>query len=160
MSYDASVATTVAEFVAGQENDISGSDLPPADTRLVVNHVPQPKPVKAIYMTSCVAGTVAFRTDLIKLIADTDINSVVIDIKDYTGTISFQPEHPAWLSAWDNARCGTRDVRGLVAELRTAGVYVIGRLTVFQDPFYAGQHPELAVKKSDGVTVKASRLLV
>ena len=160
MSYDASVATTAAEFVDGQENGASNAKLPPADTRPVVTHVPQPKQVKAIYMTSCVAGTVAFRNDLIKLIADTEVNSVVIDIKDYTGTISFKPEHPAWLSAWDNARCGTRDVRGLVSELHTAGVCVIGRLTVFQDPCYAGQHPELAVKKADGVTVKASRLLV
>ncbi|MCA9366487.1 hypothetical protein KC722_02805, partial [Candidatus Kaiserbacteria bacterium] len=34
-----------------------------------------------------------------------------------------------------------------------AGLFIIGRITVFQDPFYTSRHPELAVKKADGVTV-------
>ncbi len=126
---------------------------PPIDTREVVKHVPQPEAVKAIYMTSCVAGTPNFREDLIALIKRTEINSVVIDIKDYSGTISFSPENPDWQPAWQNARCGARDMKELVARLHADGVYVIGRITVFQDPFHAERFPHLAVKRSDGNTV-------
>lgn len=151
VSYDASVITTAAEFL--EDGRVAKAvPVPPADTRPVVAHVPLPSQVKAIYMTACVAGTVPFRNELIQLIAETEINSVVIDIKDYSGTISFSPEHPAWQPAWEAARCGARDMRELIAALHQQGIFVIGRMTVFQDPFHAERHPELAVKKSDGVT--------
>lgn len=123
--------------------------LPP-DTREVVKHVPLPVPVKAIYMTSCVAGTKNFRDQLVALIDETEINAVVIDIKDYSGTISFPPIAPSWQAAWQNARCGTSDMKEFVALLHEKNIFVIGRITVFQDPFYAPLHPELAVQRRDG----------
>lgn len=123
------------------------------DNRPKVKHTPLPSQVKAIYMTSCVAGTPSFREKLVSLIKDTEINSVVLDIKDYSGTISFKPENSDWLPAWENARCGARDMREFVASLHDNDVYVIGRITVFQDPFYAERFPHLAVKRSDGNSV-------
>lgn len=124
---------------------------PPVDTREVIAHMPLPLQVKAIYMTSCVAGELGFRNSLVALIEETELNSVVIDIKDYSGTISFPPTSPAWMPAWEQARCGTADMQAFIAELHEKGIYVIGRITVFQDPFYTKIRPDLAVKKaSDG----------
>lgn len=123
------------------------------DDRIVVQHVPLPEQVKNIYMTSCVAGTPSFRQDLLDLMSRTEVNSVIIDIKDYSGTISFPPESTAWQPAWEDARCGARDMKDLIAELHDMDIFVIGRITVFQDPFYAVARPDLAVKKADGVTV-------
>jgi len=123
------------------------------DTREVVQHVPLPLPTKTIYMTSCVVGTTDFRQKLVDLIDETEINSVIIDIKDFSGTISFEPAHESWKGAWDNARCGAYDMKEFIAAMHKKGVFVIGRITVFQDPYYSALHPELAVKKSDGVTV-------
>lgn len=123
------------------------------DLRPVVLHTPQPNQVKAIYMTSCVAGTPTFRSDLVDLIETTEINTVIIDIKDYSGTISFRPDNPAWLPAWDNARCGAQDMREFVASLHAKNIFVIGRMTVFQDPFEAERSTHLAVKRRDGTTV-------
>lgn len=126
---------------------------PLADTRPVVTHVPLPPQVKAIYMTSCVAGTPSFRQELVALIESTEINSVMIDIKDYSGTISFRPTNPDWLSAWEQSRCGARDMREFIADLHARDIFVIGRITVFQDPFHAAVWPHLAVKRADGATV-------
>ena len=123
------------------------------DDRQEVKHVPLPKSVKAIYMTSCVAGTPTFRQKLVQLMQETEINSVVIDIKDYSGTISFPTKSAAWQPAWENARCGAKDMPELVQMLHDNHIFVIGRITVFQDPFYAPKHPELAVLKSDKQTV-------
>ena len=123
------------------------------DLREVVGHVPLPDQVKAIYMTSCVAGTPSFRQDLVELMQETEINSVIIDVKDYSGTISFRPTSSAWLPAWENSRCGARDMREFIAELHELGIFVIARITVFQDPFHAKRFPEQAVKRADGVTV-------
>jgi len=147
LSYTASTqkeATTSSEII-----DIPEPVL--TDTREIITHVPLPDAVKAIYMTSCVAGTTDFRNRLVKLIDETEINAVVIDIKDYSGTISFPPASPAWQPAWQNARCGTSDMKEFIASLHEKGIYTIARITVFQDPFYAEKHPELAVTKaSDG----------
>ncbi|MCB9816313.1 hypothetical protein H6786_02845 [Candidatus Nomurabacteria bacterium] len=125
----------------------------PIDTRPVVKHVSLPEQVKAIYMTSCVIGTPSFRTKLVELARATEVNSIVIDIKDFSGTISFPPEQPEWQSAWQGSRCGARDAREFIEMLHDNGIYVIGRITVFQDPFYTAAHPELAVKRADRETV-------
>lgn len=123
------------------------------DTREVVQHVPLPPQVKAIYMTSCVAGTPSFRERLLTLVEETEINSVILDIKDYSGTISFKPNNPALMPGWENARCGARDMKEFIADMHERGIYLIGRITVFQDPFHAERFPHLAVKKLDGQTV-------
>jgi hypothetical protein len=128
------------------------SDISP-DDRPEVRHQPLPTPVKAVYMTACVAGTPNFRQRLVELVEDTEINALIIDIKDYSGTISFSPTDPALQEAWNAAKCGARDMKEFVALLHEKGIYVIGRITVFQDPHYSALHPELAVKKADGMTV-------
>lgn len=133
------------------DSDVSKPSI--LDERPIVAHVPLPESVKAIYMTSCVAGTPSFRQQLVKLAQETEVNSIVIDIKDYSGTISFSPKSEAWQPAWQNSRCGTSDMKELVQMLHDNNIFVIGRITVFQDPFYAPLHPELAVLRSDQKTV-------
>ncbi len=121
------------------------------DTREVVTHIPLPEQVKAIYMTSCVVGTPSFREKLVRLIKETEVNSVIIDVKDYSGTISFVPTASEWRGAWDASECGALDMREFVKSLHDDGVYVIARISVFQDPYHAVRHPELAVQRaSDG----------
>ncbi len=142
------VTETTEEVVAQIDTVQNPTEI---DAREVVLHTPLPVPLKAIYMTSCVVGTKDFRNRLVSLIDETEINAVVIDIKDYSGTISFPPESDAWKPAWQHARCGTSDMKAFVASLHEKDIFVIGRITVFQDPFYAERQPELAVKKaSDG----------
>jgi hypothetical protein len=123
----------------------------PADTREVVRHIPLPEQQKVIYMTSCVVGTPALREGLVRFIDETEVNSIIIDVKDFSGTLSYDPVDTTWDSAWESARCGARDMKEFIAELHDKGIYVIARITVFQDPFYTARHPEAAVKKaSDG----------
>ncbi len=113
-----------------------------------VVHLKTPEPLKALYMTACVAGTPSWRTSLKKLIETTELNAVVIDIKDYTGVVSFENDFPKT----DVERgCVVSDMKEFVKELHDANIYVIGRISVFQDPSYTKLFPELAVRKiSDG----------
>ena len=146
--------STVQEFTkeAGSESG-SVENIETRDDREVVSHVALPEQVKTIYMTACVAGTTDFRNRLIALIDETEINAVIIDIKDYSGTISFLPSSPELKGAWDASKCGARDMKEIVRMLHEKGVFVIGRITVFQDPFFAPLHPELAVHKASDGTV-------
>jgi hypothetical protein len=117
-----------------------------------VKHIKTPEPLKGIYMTQCVASMPSFREKLIKLIGETELNSVVVDIKDYTGTVSFETGNSEIDAVSKNGvGCKVSDMKELVNEMHDRNIYVIGRITVFQDPLYVKAHPELAVKrKSDG----------
>ncbi len=124
--------------------------LPAAHALPLVAHLPTPKPQKTIYMTSCVAGTPSFRGDLVKLVEETELNGIVIDIKDFSGTLSFIPKSEE-LKKFVSKRCMAPDMKEFIEKLHGKGIYVIGRITVFQDPILAKLRPDLAVKKaSDG----------
>jgi len=111
-----------------------------------VKHVPTPEPMYAIYMTQCAVGTPSLRDSLVKFVEETKLNAVVIDIKDYSGTIAFNPESEELEPAWQAAQCGASDMKEFVETLHEKGIYTIGRITVFQDPFMSKVHPERAVQ--------------
>ncbi len=150
VQYDTSNAAVIQMKTSEKSAE---EQMPKEDTREKVEHVPLPVPTKTIYMTSCVAGTPSFRDKVIAVADTTEINSIIIDIKDYSGTISFPPASPAWAGAWEDARCGTSDMKQLIADLHAKGIFVIGRVTVFQDPYYTTVRPDLAVRSADGSRV-------
>jgi hypothetical protein len=126
----------------------------PEEVKPKINHVKVPEAVKTIYMTACVAATPTLRANLVKLIEETEINSVIIDIKDFSGTISFKTDNPKLLGTGGTG-CKAADMFDFIKTLHEKDIYVIGRITVFQDPFYTKIRPDLAVqKKSDGSTWK------
>jgi hypothetical protein len=114
-----------------------------------VAHVATPSSVKAVYMSQCAAGTPSFRENLAALIDSTELNSIVIDIRDYTGMIAFPTEHPL-LAEYVSDECGARDMKAFLEALHEKGIYVIGRITVFQNPAYTAAHPDQAVQKKGG----------
>jgi hypothetical protein len=110
-----------------------------------------PEPLKAVYMSQCVVGTPDFRKRLVQLIDETELNAVIIDVKDYSGRLGFQTTHPDLRESVSN-KCGAVDMREFVRFLNERGIYTIARITVFQDPYYTEAHPELAVTKESATT--------
>jgi hypothetical protein len=101
-------------------------------------------------MSSWVAGTKTLREPLFKLIDETELNSVVIDIKDSTGRVSFPIDAPG-IKELGSVEVRISDLAELIADLHRRQIYVIGRIAVFQDPYLVAKHPEWAVtKKSTG----------
>ncbi len=134
-----------SNVLSNNEKDLGVGTTTPV---FVATHVETPQAVKGIYITACVVGTPSWRESLKKLVETTELNSVVIDIKDYSGTISFLDSDFPQANV---SGCRVADMKEFVEELHKSNIYVIGRITVFQDPFYTKLHPELAVKKkSDG----------
>ena len=119
----------------------------PAEEVFMAPHMETPEAVKTIYMTQCVAGTPSFRSSLVTLAEETEINSIIIDIKDYTGSLVFRSEHPL-LKDNGGEGCRSADIREFIETLHEKDIYVIGRITVFQDPYYVNAHPELAVQST------------
>ena len=114
----------------------------------VVTHIDTPEPLKAIYMTACVAGVKSLRDSLKSFVENTELNAIVIDVKDYSGTVSILGEG---LQEGDATGCKVPDLKEFIGELHKSDIYTIARVTVFQDPYYTKLHPELAVRsKSTG----------
>lgn len=115
-----------------------------------VAHIKTPESVKALYISSWVAGTTDFRNSLIKIVDETELNAVVIDIKDSTGRLSFHMDDPS-IEALGAAENRIRNIKGLIDLLHSKNIYIIGRVSVFQDPYLTKQKPEWAIKRlSDG----------
>lgn len=142
-----------AEWVL--QNDTATPVVVETPEKSGVTHSKTPEPLYGIYMSQCVVGTPSFRESLVSFIDSSPLNAVVIDIKDYTGKISFQTDNAALAHSVSDA-CGAKDMKEFIALLHEKGIYVIGRITVFQDPYYTKLHPEAAVQsaKNQGVPWK------
>jgi len=129
---------------------IASSTTLAAEPVFKVTHIKTPEQVKALYMTSYVAGTRSLRNNLVKLVDDTELNAVVIDIKDYSGKISFEVSSE-YINKFGSTERRIVDIKEFIDELHKKGIYVIGRLSCFQDAHMVKVHPEFAVKRaSDG----------
>ena len=111
----------------------------------IAKHIPTPITVKAAYYTSWAAGTPSFQKQMFGLIKGTELNSLVIDIKDYSGRISFPMNDPEILKT-GSVQERIPEIKEMIGKLHEEGIYVIGRVAVFQDPFIVKVHPEWSVK--------------
>lgn len=82
----------------------------------------------------------------IDIIKDTDCNAVVVDIKD--GVLAYKSEVAKELSpkSYKTAYASVEKYAAGIDALRETGVYLIGRIVVFNDPIYAKDHPEDCIK--------------
>jgi hypothetical protein len=142
VTYDSSVSNEKAQVVLVKDEE----SIKKAEPKFVATHIKTPDTVKGVYMSACAAATPSFRNKIVKLIEETELNSVVIDVKDYSGTISFVTDNPL-LANKNGGGCISNNMKEFVASLHEKQIYVIARITVFQDPYYTKIHPELAVKK-------------
>lgn len=115
----------------------------PVEVKPRIVHIETPPAVKSVYITACIAATPHLRNKLVGVIEDTDVNSVIVDIKDYTGTLAYVGTK---VVGPVGKGCRISDLQEFIAELHSKNLYTIARVTVFQDPLYATAHPELSVQ--------------
>lgn len=107
-----------------------------------------PVKVKGIYVSGPVAG-IAKMDDLIDLVDQTELNAMVIDIKNDEGKVTYQMQSKQVMEI--DAGVGyITDIEGLVAKCKEKDIYLIARIVAFRDPYLAEQKPEWAVHTKDG----------
>ncbi len=141
------VFNNISEYSGGDEEDMLSDEEDVLEKdKFTPLRIEIPDSVKAVYMTSCIAGTPSLREKMVQLIEETELNSIVIDIKDFTGMISFLSEDSELSDAYAT-HCPVKDMKEFVHSLNKKDIFVIGRVTVFQDSFLAKKKPEFAVKR-------------
>ncbi len=118
------------------------------DIKIKKKHIKTPKSVRAVYMSSWIAGSPKLRSKLIKFITESRINALIIDIKDYSGLISFKTNN-SLINEHHTDSNRINDIDDLIRELHDKNIYIIGRVTVFQDPLLAKVRPDFAFKCKD-----------
>ncbi|RED87665.1 putative glycoside hydrolase [Cohnella phaseoli] len=111
---------------------------------------PQPDApvVKGIYVTAYSAGGERMAT-LLDLLDRTELNSMVIDIKDDLGNITYKTSNPK-LQELGNPQPYIKDVDKLMTTLKEHEIYPIARVVVFKDSVLAKSHPEYSFVQKDG----------
>ncbi|MAF80159.1 hypothetical protein CL629_03720 [bacterium] len=103
-----------------------------------------PKVINGIYLTAWSAANSGTISNVIRLAQDSEINAVIMDIKDFTGVLSYETDIPE-LKKYNAQENRIKDVNGVIKKLHDAGIYVIARMTVFQDPVLSTARPDLAI---------------
>lgn len=104
---------------------------------------------KGIYLTASSANNAKKMNEIIGLIDKTELNAVVIDVKDYTGYILYDSQIPL-VKELKTKRAVLKNIPDLIKKLHDHNIYVIARQTVFQDPILAEKKPEWAIKNKQG----------
>lgn len=115
-----------------------------------------PDVVKGVYLTSWSAGIKRRIDYVLELRKTTALNAVVIDVKDYSGYVTYRSAVPE-LKRYGAIRATVRDIDAVVSRLHQEGVYVIARITVFQDPVLAMARPEWAVHRASKLPAGAKK---
>ncbi|NIP32288.1 hypothetical protein GWN26_00040 [Candidatus Saccharibacteria bacterium] len=112
--------------------------------------MPTPDEVRGIYVTSFVAAQYDLRNELTEMVERTDLNAMVIDIKDAYGFLAFEPKRTETFEGVPRSSQMVPEYEEWLDELHEKGIYTIARMTVFQDTALATTHPEWAIRKSTG----------
>jgi hypothetical protein len=101
-----------------------------------------------IYSTAWVAGSQRME-ELIAFIKNAKMNTIVIDIKDDTGMLSYPSTVPLAREIGATSK-RINNLQALIARLKQENIYPIARQVVFKDPLLAAKHLEIAVKSKTG----------
>ena len=109
-------------------------------------------PVKArgLYLTGNSVGQNDRFNRLMELVAATELNSMVIDVKNDHGVMSYQSEIEIVKEVGANRSVPIKDIKTAMEELKKKDIYPIARIVVFKDPLLAEQMPAWAIQRNGG----------
>ncbi len=158
----ASVSLNENTIVTGPEGDFQFSDAPETG-KLVVkatgfrrNIVTFQKTMRqdielksftarGIYLPATNAADQNFLPNIMNLVDSTEINTVVVDMKDETGRIFFDSRQPLAKTAPDN-KGRIPNLPEFLKNLHSHNIYAIARQVVFLDPVLTDAKPEWSLK--------------
>lgn len=104
--------------------------------------------VKGIYVTGPVAGSKKMN-QLMELVDSTELNAMVIDIKNDSGEITYKMDYDV-AQAIGATKNYIPDIQSLISQLKEKNIYLIARIVAFKDPILAEKLPAYSLKNTDG----------
>lgn len=154
----AGAAAPIAVFVVGGDGSRAASHFEAPAGVVTAKPKPKPKPkpvlaalpkeIRGVHVTMSLAS-VPGRLEQYFSLRQYGLNTIELDVKDETGEVGFVSRYAPEARAIGAAKT----YYDPVFAARTAhalGVYLIGRVVVFEDPVLAKAKPQLALRHADG----------
>jgi hypothetical protein len=110
---------------------------------------PYPREVRGVHVTMGLAG-IAGKIDEYVALKAHGLNTLEVDVKDEKGKVGFVSSALPELAREVGAAQPLYDVDSVVRTVHAAGMYLIGRVVVMEDPLLSGARPDLALLRPDG----------
>ncbi|MDP4087506.1 MAG: putative glycoside hydrolase, partial [Bacillota bacterium] len=110
--------------------------------------IPNQQPIRGIYVTAPHTKDPLFN-QLLSLVKNTELNTMVIDIKDDYGNLTFTPEKNS--PYYSVSRSYISNPRRLIQTLESNHIYPIARIVVFKDSVISVAKPGWTFKTSKGI---------
>jgi hypothetical protein len=107
-----------------------------------------PREIRGVHVTMGLASIPGRLGEYLRLRAF-GLNTIELDVKDENGRVGFVGGAPATAVRLGAAR-PYYSVRQAARAVHAAGLYLIGRVVVYEDPLLTSARPELAIQRSDG----------
>ena len=138
LSEDATHATGANEAPSGQ-----AAPQPPPK--------PEPRPypdeMRGVHVTMALASLEGKFDEYLALTSE-GLNTIELDVKDENGQVGFRVRVP--LAREIGSARTYYNAKEIVGKARAKGVYLVGRLVVFEDPLLSSQRPKFAIRNPDG----------
>lgn len=149
--YDASTMpeTTAISFNSLETGDGNAQEEEPetesdnADGRV-------PTAVKGIYIASKPLSNEEFMSGLWDVMDNTELNAVVIDIKDDYGRITYNMQGVGIVDELGSVDACIDDMPSLMQKFKEHGIYTIARIVSMRDPYIGEVKPEWCLTNPDG----------
>lgn len=113
-----------------------------------------PDAVRGIFVTGNSAGGERFPS-LVSLVDSTELNAMVIDVKEDMGHLTYIPDETSPLAEFGIGEALIKDPRAMLEHLEEKQIYPIARVVVFKDTLLAEARPDLSF--TDGGAVWKNR---
>ena len=147
-----SASSASAASVRGTSVEKKDSVARPDTTPAPITYIPHPDTLRGLYVNRWAAlGNSMWK--LIDVAKRTEVNALVIDVKDDRGLVLYRSRVPLakQIGADTNRPMSQRRLAALFDSLRANNIYPIARIVVAKDPLLAGQKLEWAIKRrADG----------
>lgn len=136
------------EYIALEKNNFIVAMSATSSPIIAKRERPAKRVVRGIYLTAYSGGSIKKVDNIIASIKKSQINAVVIDIKDYSGYLSYDSRLPI-VDKYGLREIRIKDLPGVIKKFHDQDIYTIARIAVFQDPALSQKKLDWAVLNKD-----------
>ena len=154
----AAIAGGATYFSSGGHGSAQGATGSAAPTRVQASSLfaaRVPAEIRGVHVTEGLASLPG-KLESYFALARQGLNTVELDVKDENGYVGFVDSDTPALAKRVGAARPYYDAKKIVREAHRAGIYLIGRVVVFQDPTLTSGAPDLGIQSRNGGVWKTS----
>jgi hypothetical protein len=118
------------------------------ETTVAVQLPPLPEEIRGVHVTMALM-TLEGKLDEYLALANEGLTTIELDVKDENGEVGFVSPYAPLAKKIGSAK-GYYSSKHVVDKIHRAGLYLIGRVVVFEDPYLTSKRADMAIKRRGG----------